>query len=84
MRRKGENCITLKTGHINYKENEEQKVGEVGILINKTEAVNIIQYHAILKRVIAIDIKINKRYTCKIIQVYAPTTDHKKRNRNIL
>ena len=80
MRRKGENCITLKSGHkLFYKGNEEQKLGGVGILINKTEAVNITQYHhAISERVIAIDIKINKRYTCKIIQVYAPTTGHKE------
>lgn len=75
VRRKGENCITLKSGHILFY-NEEHKIGEVRILINKSEAANLSQYHVVSERVISIDTKVNNKYKCKKntkIQVYALT-----------
>ncbi|KAK4874513.1 hypothetical protein RN001_013873 [Aquatica leii] len=74
VRRTGEQCIKLKSRHVLFsKGREDKKEGGVGLLINKTEVDKVSQYKAISERVISIVIDINKRYKCKVIQVYAPT-----------
>ncbi|XP_060517971.1 uncharacterized protein LOC132696860 [Cylas formicarius] len=77
VRRCGESCTTLQNGHTLYhRGNQTNKINGVGFLVNKNIVNNIIEYKSISERVISIDLRVNKRYTCKIIQVYAPTTEH--------
>ncbi|KAF2879033.1 hypothetical protein ILUMI_27127 [Ignelater luminosus] len=58
VRRKGKQCITLKSGHqLFYKEHENQTTGEVGLLINKKDTSKITQYKATSTRVITVDIQ---------------------------
>lgn len=77
VRQRGESLRTLKTGHLYYnKGNETQSVGGVGFFVHKKHTKNIICTSSISSRVAYLILKLNDRYKLKIIQVYAPTTDH--------
>lgn len=71
-RNKGENCLTLKSSQKLF------YIGVDGILIKRRNAHNITLYHSV-----SISKKINKRYRCKIIQIFAPTEDHQEEETGI-
>ena len=71
-----EQLIQLKvSGHLFYnKGRDDTKRSGVGFLVNKNIAGNIISFNSISDRVAWLKVKLNKRYTLKIVQVYAPTS----------
>lgn len=76
-RRRGEALMQIKSGHYLYHiGKEDESVGGVGFLINKSIAPNITTYKGISDRVAYIILRLNRKTTLKIIQVYAPTTKH--------
>ena len=70
-----EELIQLKVSNNLFynKGRDDSKRSGVGFLVNKNIAGNIISFNSISDRVAWLKIKLNKRYTLKIIQVYAPT-----------
>ncbi|XP_041472578.1 uncharacterized protein LOC121421843 [Lytechinus variegatus] len=77
VRRRGEHLQQLKSGHLLYTGGkEESSIGGVGFLIHKTIASNVISYKSTSDRVSQIILKISKKQTMKIIQVYLPTSSH--------
>ena len=67
-----EELIQLKvSNHLFYnKGRDDTKRSGVGFLVNKNIAGNIISFNSISDRVAWLKVKLNKRYTLKIIQVY--------------
>ena len=74
VRRQEEHFITLKSGHLLYHTNSHNGQQGVGFLINKKLQTNIIEVKEINTRMATLTIRINNRYSMKIIQVYAPTS----------
>jgi hypothetical protein len=77
VRRKDESFQKLNSGHHFYSIGGNESQAGVGFLIHRTISNNIIEIKGINERLAAITIRINKKYTLKIIQVYAPTSTHK-------
>ncbi|XP_050315572.1 craniofacial development protein 2-like [Anthonomus grandis grandis] len=71
-----EKCITLKSGHLLYRNNREENthIGGTAIMIHKSIKRLVTKMKSISSRVIYIVLKISKRYSVQIIQVYAPTS----------
>lgn len=77
IRRRGEDQITLKSGHLfHFRGEEDTSNGGVGFIIHRKHTQNIIKIDSISPRIIYLVLKINTRYSLKIIQTYAPTTTH--------
>lgn len=77
VRRRGEEQISLKSGNtFYYRGNEESSDGGVGFIIHKRLVSNILHLESISPRVCFVVIKLNQRYSIKVIQVYAPTSTH--------
>lgn len=78
VRRRGdEKLLTLKSGHTLYhRGNAEDSNGGIGFLIHKNHTQNIVSIKSISERVAYVIMSLNKHYNMKIIQVYAPTSDH--------
>lgn len=77
MRRRGEDQIILKSGHmLHYRGEENSSNGGVGFLVHKKYIPDIIKIESICPRVIYLVLRLNSRYKLTIIQVYAPTTSH--------
>ncbi|XP_045460954.1 uncharacterized protein LOC123671253 [Harmonia axyridis] len=77
VRRRGEQLITLKSGHsFYYVGDDNSSVGGTGFLIHKRHRTSILSLKKFSTRVICLVLKLNTRYNIKIIQVYAPTSDH--------
>ncbi|XP_072381232.1 uncharacterized protein [Diabrotica undecimpunctata] len=77
VRRHGENLTTLKSGHIFYSiDSETESIGRVGFFIHNRLADDIVITRSISTGVAYLIVKLNQRYKIKIIQVYAPTTNH--------
>lgn len=77
VRRRGEQLVTLKSGHSFYYVGEDNSsVGGTGFLIHKRHRTNIVSLKKISTRVICLVLKFNTRYNIKIIQTYAPTSNH--------
>jgi exonuclease III len=77
VRRHGEELEILKSGNLLYtrgRENESQS--GVGFLVHKELASNVTDFKSSSDRVAMIVIRLNKRYSMKIIQVYMPTSAH--------
>ena len=75
--RRGENTIHLKSGNcLFWKGYNDKSEAGVGFLINKNIAGNITDFHPKNERIISITIRLNKNYKLKVIQAYAPTTNH--------
>ena len=74
--RKGEHLLKLKVSNhlFYYKGREDKKFSGVGFLVNSNIAGNVISFDCISDRIAWIVVRLSKRYTLKIIQVYAPTT----------
>lgn len=76
VRRRGENQVTLRSGNLfHYRGLEEKSEGGVGFIVHKRHLANIKDIKSISSRVIYLVIKLNTRYSLKIIQAYAPTSD---------
>jgi hypothetical protein len=73
---KGEDTITLESGHLMYfHERDQQFQGGVGFLVNKTLADNVVENSSVTNRVAYLIIKLyTERYSLKMVQVYAPCT----------
>jgi len=75
VRRRGEEWISLRSGHILYHIGEtDNSMGGVGFLINRKHAADIISITSISKRVAYVIIRLNSKLKMKIIQAYAPTS----------
>ncbi|XP_063635113.1 uncharacterized protein LOC134805838 [Cydia splendana] len=77
VRREGEDTTTLKSGNLLYhREGDQQSQGGVGFLVHKSLVNNIITIDSVSSRVVYLILRISKRYSLKVIQVYAPTSSH--------
>ena len=76
VHRKGEKLVQLQeSNHLFYHKGKENgKFGGVGFLINQKLAGNILKFSSVSDRIAWIEIKLSKRYSLKVIQVYAPTS----------
>ena len=76
-RRRGESIKKLESGNILFTKGKNDKCQSgVGFLINKALANNVVEFKSVSDRLAFVVIKINTKYSVKIIQVYAPTTAH--------
>jgi hypothetical protein len=75
-RRHGETIEQLKSGHVLYTVGNDKSDGGVGFIINRSLADNVVEYKSASNRAAMIVIKLSKRYSLKVIQVYAPSTSH--------
>ncbi|XP_028175804.1 uncharacterized protein LOC114364024 [Ostrinia furnacalis] len=77
VRREGEDTIILKSGNLLYfREGDQQSQGGVGFIVHKSLVNNVVQIESVSARVAYLILRITKRYSLKVIQVYAPTTEH--------
>ena len=76
VRREQEKLVELQGSHhlFYYRGKENGKSSGVGFLINREIAGNIVKCDSVSDRVAWIVIRLSKRYTLKIIQIYAPTS----------
>lgn len=77
IRKRGEQQSLLKSGNMYYHRcSENSSVGGVGLLIHKRHVQNLVQISSVSPRVCFAILKLNQRYNIKIIQAYAPTSQH--------
>ncbi|KAJ0181232.1 hypothetical protein K1T71_003317 [Dendrolimus kikuchii] len=55
---------------------EGEDTGGVGFLVNKTPVNNVVEVNSVSNRVAYLVLKLTKRYSLKVVQVYAPTSAH--------
>ncbi|XP_072016969.1 uncharacterized protein [Amphiura filiformis] len=69
--------MELKSGHQFYHIGLDKKsMAGVGFLIHRKWSKHITEVRGINERLAQVTLKLNKKYSIKIIQVYAPTTAH--------
>ena len=78
VRKPGEECLKLQSGHtFFYRGSDSQTLMHgVGLFIHKRWSNRITHTKSISDRVIYVCLKINSKYSVKVIQVYAPTSTH--------
>ncbi|KAL0883425.1 hypothetical protein ABMA27_016807 [Loxostege sticticalis] len=77
VRRECEDTITLKSGNLlYYREGDQLSQGRVGFLVHRSLINNIITIGSVSSRVAYLILRVSKRYSLKVIQVYAPTSKH--------
>nr|XP_032516092.1 uncharacterized protein LOC116769173 [Danaus plexippus plexippus] len=77
VRREGQDTITLKSGNLLlYREGDQQSQGVVGFLVHKSLVNNIITIDSVSSRVAYLTLRVSKRYSLKVVQVYTPTSSH--------
>ncbi|XP_072931481.1 uncharacterized protein [Epargyreus clarus] len=54
----------------------EEEIGGVGFIVNKSLVNNIVEIKSVSPRVAYLILRVSKRYSLKVIQVYAPTSTH--------
>ncbi|KAG7308870.1 hypothetical protein JYU34_006132 [Plutella xylostella] len=75
VRRRGENLMTLSNGDMFFhRGHEDSSYGGVGFLISRKICPDIKNVNSVSPRVCYIVIRLNNRYSIKLIQVYAPTS----------
>ena len=76
VRRKEEHLIKLKDSHhlFYYRGKENGKSHGVGFLINNDIADNVVKFDSTSDRIAWVVVKLCNRYSLKVIQVYAPTS----------
>ena len=69
-------CVTkLVSGNVLYTNGQDNKSqAGVGFLVHKDIAKNVIEFRGASERTAMLTVKLNSRYSVKIIQVYAPTS----------
>lgn len=77
-RLQGEDATTLRSGHLFYQKNTDTNshLGGVALMVNRKLKHLVTKMEAISNRVIYIILKINKRHSMQVIQVYAPTSSY--------
>ncbi|XP_038206257.1 uncharacterized protein LOC119828225 [Zerene cesonia] len=77
VRRQGEDTITLTSGNLFFfREGDQQSQGGIGFIVHKSLINNIVSIKSVSSRVAYLILRISKRYSMKVIQVYAPTSTH--------
>lgn len=77
VRRRGEECLRLRSGHtLYYRGHENKSEGGVGLFINKKWTKHITHTQSVSVRVVYVCLKLNNKYSLKIIQAYAPTSTY--------
>ena len=78
VRKPGEECVKLQSGHtFFYRGSDSQMLMHgVGLFIHKRWSNRITHTKSISDRVIYVCLKINSKYSIKVIQAYAPTSTH--------
>ncbi|KAL0878690.1 hypothetical protein ABMA27_003745 [Loxostege sticticalis] len=77
VRREREDTITLKSGNLlYYREGDQLSQGRVGFLVHRSLINNINTIGSVSSRVAYLILRVSKRYSLKVIQVYAPTSKH--------
>ncbi|CAH2243651.1 jg26126 [Pararge aegeria aegeria] len=77
VRREGEDTTTLESGHVfYYRQGDSPSHGGVGFLVNKVLIDNVVEISSVSSRVAYLIIRLTKRYSLKVVQVYAPTSSH--------
>ncbi|CAH2098271.1 unnamed protein product [Euphydryas editha] len=77
VRREGEDTITLKSGNLfYYREGDQQSQGGVGFIVRTSLIGYIVAIGSVSNRVAYLILRVCKRYSLKVIQVYAPTSAH--------
>lgn len=77
VRREGEDTIILKSGNLLYfREGDQQSQGGVGFIVHKSLVNNVVKIESVSTRVVYLILRITKRYSLKVIQVYAPTSTY--------
>ena len=78
VRKPGEECLKLQSGHtFFYRGSDSQTlIHGVGLFIHKRWSNRITHTKSISDRVIYVCLKINNKYSVKVIQAYAPTSTH--------
>ena len=75
VRREGEDSIILNSGNLlYYREGEHLSQGGVGFIVHKSLVNNVVRVESVSSRVAFLVLRITKRYSLKVIQVYAPTS----------
>lgn len=74
VKRGSEDRVKLLLFH--YKGEMESTTGEIGLIIHRKLQRNIQSLNCISIRVMYINLRLNKRHSRKIIQVYAPTSNY--------
>lgn len=75
IRRRGEEQLTLKSGHLfHYIGQPDKSEGGVGFILHRQLVERIIEIKSVSARIIYLSLKLNSRYKMKIIQAYAPTS----------
>ncbi|CAG9121819.1 unnamed protein product [Plutella xylostella] len=59
-----------------HREGDQLSQGGVGFIVNKSLVNNIVEIGSVSTRVAYLILRISKRYSMKVIQVYAPTSKH--------
>src|ERR1700744_6332528 len=78
VRKPGEECIKLQSGHTFYYRGSDSQtlIHGVGLFINKRWSNHMTHTKSISDRVIYACLKLNSKYSIKVIQAYAPTSTH--------
>lgn len=76
IRRTGEGLVQLKSGNILYYVSKDNTFEGVSFLVHKRWVEHITATISISTRVAYIILHISKRYQLKIIQIFAPTSQH--------
>ncbi|CAK1602653.1 unnamed protein product [Parnassius mnemosyne] len=75
VRRKGEDTVILESGNLFY-HRDHLSQGGVGFIVHKSLVNNVVKIGSVSTRVAYLILRITKRYSLKVIQVYAPTSAH--------
>ncbi|CAK1595319.1 unnamed protein product [Parnassius mnemosyne] len=75
VRREGEDTVILESGNLLYhREGDHLSQGGVGFIVHKSLVNNVVKIGSVSTRVAYLILRITKRYSLKVIQVYAPTS----------
>ncbi|CAK1588315.1 unnamed protein product [Parnassius mnemosyne] len=77
VRREGEDTVILESDNLLYhREGDHLSQGGVGFIVHKSLVNNIVKIGSVSTSVAYLILRITKRYSLKVIQVYAPTLAH--------
>ncbi|CAG4952076.1 unnamed protein product [Parnassius apollo] len=75
VRREGKDTVILESGNLFY-HLDHLSQGGVGFIVHKSLVNNVVKFGSVSTRVAYLILRITKRYSLKVIQVYAPTLAH--------
>src|SRR5271167_45439 len=73
-RRHGESITKLVSGNVLYTIGQDKSQAGVGFLVHKDIAKSVMEFKGASERTAMLIVKLNSKYSVKIIQVYAPTS----------